>query len=88
MEKEETQTAAKQNLLPRASETGQTVREETGPASHFQQGKQAGELVKGMFFFFSGNLQLTDSISDKNPRVSGQSLQREERLCIRPALNT
>lgn len=23
-----------------------------GPASHFQQGKQAGELVKGMFFFF------------------------------------
>lgn len=54
MEKEETQTAAKQNLLPRASETGQTVREETRVQSHFQQGKQAGELVKGMFSFFLG----------------------------------
>ena len=52
MEKEEAQTTAKQNLLPRASETGQTERRRRGTASHFQQGKQAGELLKGIFFFF------------------------------------
>lgn len=55
-----------------------------GTASHFQQGKRAGELVKGIFF--SENLQLTDSSSDKNSRISGQSLQREKRLCVRPDL--
>lgn len=40
MELGEAQATAKQNLPPRASEIGQTVREDPRTARHFQQGKQ------------------------------------------------
>lgn len=55
MEKEETQTAAKQNLLPRASETGQTVREETKACKSFSAGEIGWRISeRDVFLFFLG----------------------------------
>ena len=52
MEKEEAQTTAKQNLLPRASETGQTVKEGDRDCKSFSAGETGWRTSERDFFLF------------------------------------
>lgn len=75
----ETHTPVRPNLLPRASKTWQTVGEGAWGLQAISCGEtEAGEIVKEIFpsffffFFLFETTQLTESISDKNPRIQAR----------------